>query len=1070
MAVEQLRKFDPRRTVHLGVSPLSATLTAAIHSTSENAFSVSGVFRDRVDKAEVILYDADDYFGHPRWKWLPHFDFAGMVLEFDLLYDDLQPIESPKFPWIDWPYLNVLKADGTAFKIRLWDYATLVNFGSWPAAAGTLTFTEGAEGVAQFDRVTLFYLGIGWDYIVPKVKHSYQFFAGTPGTVHRITVAGVNYEYTEQSGDTSAAVAVALVGAINAGAGDPYVVAAQGVPTHQVDLDRRKDDGGSFVISSTAEGGTQTLYGVTLSTVVKWFATAINDANWNGIGAPVALRADRNGNNLNLKAARYGKVDTLDNLVTWISGERFSGLTGGDAIRIAGVDYTVTQVNSPTELLIAPAAPGQGSVNYLAPRGGYDGNMVTVFERHKNDNLKCSQASVKLAGGNSEVTWRIRLDFSALDITQIRRMWLTLAPRLVDSGAYSNTEWTARFSNITVTDPNGFRTLKIADPKKSVRVGSRSRWAVYSGVWTEEASNGFYRGYGRSTSQIGAKVTITIWCQYAHDLWLGTILGAGHGVYAISVDGDAPTTLDAANGDGWARRKIRSGLAAGKHNVEVTLASAGIMHFDFLDAVVEADVPDPEVIYSDVAVATDYDTDHSYRLPPERLVWQIHRSGLRGRINHFVGILFYAQRVRINGIFPQSVVTFGGTWADGDTVTLTFGATSITKTVVAADTLNSIAEQLAGAINAVFTACWASVAGAVLTITVRSPVDIVDLSTAKTSAAGTVSVSGDMSASATRSLGTYVIDAAADPVFDLAARSWHADFFSAARAYGIEVVSTFSFDMTNPPEDPGGGQVWASRYANNDQATFQVVPGFNGTHCTFSSTILAYHKRVYRYLADLMNAAGLGIWLQFGEFLWWYAQGDVNQKTAFYDSDTTAAAQAALGRALQVFATLNDSPAVNGYADADFLRARLQAHVDAIRAHVLASHPSAKFELLWARDVNRDDQQLSLYVNLPPAFWQKAGSGLDTFKMEALSFGAFEHNLAKAIEAMRFPMTPPRAWSSADLWYNLPVLSASAVYERELIAARGLGLKVSLWAWDHFTLKGLALPLPEAGRRGRLVA
>src|SRR5207248_6308525 len=60
---------------------------------------------------------------------------------------------------------------------------------------------------------------------------------------------------------------------------------------------------------------------------------------------------------------------------------------------------------------------------------------------------------------------------------------------------------------------------------------------------------------------------------------------------------------------------------------------------------------------------------------------------------------------------------------------------------------------------------------------------------------------------------------------------------------------------------------------------------------------------------------------------------------AYYDAVTSAAVQSALGRPLYKFTCQDDDPAVNNGADASFLAARLKAHVDAIRAAVLAQYP-----------------------------------------------------------------------------------------------------------------------------------
>ena len=46
--------------------------------------------------------------------------------------------------------------------------------------------------------------------------------------------------------------------------------------------------------------------------------------------------------------------------------------------------------------------------------------------------------------------------------------------------------------------------------------------------------------------------------------------------------------------------------------------------------------------------------------------------------------------------------------------------------------------------------------------------------------------------------------------------------------------------------------------------------------------------------------------------------------------------RAALGRALATFSHATDDASINGYADANFLRARIKAHIDGIRVAVLA--------------------------------------------------------------------------------------------------------------------------------------
>src|SRR5579875_4089081 len=103
---ETVFKFQPDRAIYLrGFDGRGAA--AALHSASPSGFTVSGVFRDPADFAVLVVYDADDFYGHPRIKYLPDFNLAGMVLEFDVEYSGLAPLNTVFFPTIDNTYLDV---------------------------------------------------------------------------------------------------------------------------------------------------------------------------------------------------------------------------------------------------------------------------------------------------------------------------------------------------------------------------------------------------------------------------------------------------------------------------------------------------------------------------------------------------------------------------------------------------------------------------------------------------------------------------------------------------------------------------------------------------------------------------------------------------------------------------------------------------------------------------------------------------------------------------------------------------------------------------------------------------
>ena len=228
---DTLYKLQPDRTMYLrGFSDLGAG--AAIHDATPTGFQVSGVFRDPADFAVVVLWDADDFFNHPTLKYLPDTNFAGLTLEFDVTYTNLMPLNCAKYPTIDWPYLDVQFPDGTSRQIRLSDYAqTIAN--SDPVASGTLEIT--GANLQPYDRLTLWYLNIAYDYIVPgQTSWSVQFYIDAPGKTYTIAVDTRSYSYTITGTDTAASLVEALVGAINAGSGDPEIAASAGAQPGQI--------------------------------------------------------------------------------------------------------------------------------------------------------------------------------------------------------------------------------------------------------------------------------------------------------------------------------------------------------------------------------------------------------------------------------------------------------------------------------------------------------------------------------------------------------------------------------------------------------------------------------------------------------------------------------------------------------------------------------------------------------------------------------------------------------------------------------------------------------------------
>ena len=122
-----------------------------------------------------------------------------------------------------------------------------------------------------------------------------------------------------------------------------------------------------------------------------------------------------------------------------------------------------------------------------------------------------------------------------------------------------------------------------------------------------------------------------------------------------------------------------------------------------------------------------------------------------------------------------------------------------------------------------------------------------------------------------------------------------------------------------------GSGIWTITVtdANHYQLTTQIsnsgsyTPGVGDavfidlqtSQCAFNpSTVTPYLSAVYVQTAGIMAAAGLTPWLQFGEILHWFFSGGSPASMAFYDANQTAAAQAALGRALATFSQPTDDP------------------------------------------------------------------------------------------------------------------------------------------------------------------
>jgi len=1094
---ELIYKLQPDRTLYLrGFDTFAAA--ASIHNASPTGFEISGTFRDQADFAVAVLYDADNSFEHPSIRYLPDFNFAGLTLNFSLQYtDSLQPIDSPKYNWVDWASLDVVRADGTTTNtVSLWDNALIAD-ATFPAASAIVNVV--APGPQLNESLSLWYENLAFGYTIPGGPGSSAifFFQNAPSSAS-ISVGSRSYTYqvTTKGGEQGSIIAAGLAAAA---AGDPEV--AFSASGSSLNFSSKVNTGGTIVVIG------YTLWLLTESAaafIAGYIAGQINNYNWVGANTTYGLIASANGAAITVTAAQYGNVNVSGTSVSWASGTKFAGITPGSTFLIAGVAYSVASIQSHVLLTLTSAPPLASAVPYLAPRGGRDGNMVQLYTLAASpDTLAFDQPQIQLTGGSSAVTWNCSIDFTALGIDSIRQCWLTFAPSLASGSAFAPAEWQAVFSNWQLVQASGsVSSLQVAGPG-SVRIEEDSPACTYTANWSVES--GFYSKYfATAASLLNESVTVTYTCQFTHDLYIGTslygtsaaapglvlvhdtlynpsmdgFLYSDRGVAGVRLDGDTETLLDCRVNTGSAlvaRRILRSSVAAGKHTVIIRVQEAGFVYFDFLEAAVLSDVPDPIASRANISPALDFDTDQTYKVSPARLMWMMNKLGYAGPVNEYLGVFWWNQRTAVGAVMSTAQVTFAGTFAPGDSIFLDFnppGGAQLGKSVFPGDTVATIAAHFASYINGYSTSSWASATSAgVLTINGRSPASPYNLVlsvTVNSTSSGTASITPPLPAlPPAGQFPTWVIDDTVTPPVNRAATDWHADFFAQCASSGLEVVTSCSMELVNPPVVG-----YAALYPDAARTPVTTATGFGtlySTQCAVgSSALLAYQKAVYRNIAQLQSAAGLSPYVQYGEFLWWYFAGPGGM--GYYDDETIAAAQTALGRPLQIFATPNDNPTINSTADALFLRNRLRDHVAALVSDIRSAYPSARCEVLWPYDVNYpvpsggEGGQLNRFVNLPVEWQQQPSSGLDRMKVEALTFGSSQRNLNLALEAIQ--LFPTFGWPESALAYLVPVFGSATPWARELALVWAAGIPLAnLWALDHICLYNLDVPEPGLERR-----
>lgn len=685
---------------------------------------------------------------------------------------------------------------------------------------------------------------------------------------------------------------------------------------------------------------------------------------------------------------------------------------------------------------------------------GHNGNRLGVYGNVWGAGTESwSPAWQRMSGGASPTKWRVNLDFgsltdeagAAIPANAIRKMRWTYAAD-VQEGAYERSEFLVTVSNWQVTGTN--RAYQVAGPG-SRRVEDDSRDLTYAGAWT--ASRGNYSGGSiRLTTSPGASVQWTYRAPRNHTLYLGTRMTATGAAIEIRVDGGAPIAknLLLPLEDVLFRVRLGEPSAYATHTVTVThTGTAGqAFYFDFFElAVPSATLP---AIPADAVttLATDWDTDHSIALAPERTAWMIHSLGFRGRANHYVGALWFYELHRPGQSYASGTVQFTPGPVFGQTSQVSLGPTVLQHLNLIGDTASSLARAFELKVNNGSTGVWAEASGATLTLHARAM-----------GAAGntiTLGAVGGQTSGATLAGGVdgeWRTDLGALPRMNRAARDWSRSYFNALLAYGIDAAAAFSMELQHGDPSPAAGI--AQRYPSQNPVTLNTP----ALQTNFSPASLAFWRQAYLDLAQTMSEAGLVPYLQFGEVQWWYFPYD-GTGMPFYDAYTTESFAAAHGRSLHVFLGPEDSPAAFP-EDTLFLSGTIGGFTNAVMQHVRQSYPAARFEVLYPPDVN--DTELNRAVNLPLAAWTPAA--LECLKTENFTFTG-NRNLNKAKESIRLGLD--LGFPRDKVSHLVGIGDYTTPWAREVRMAKAEGLEsVVLFALDQFCLIGYAAPLGKGARR-----
>lgn len=779
----------------------------------------------------------------------------------------------------------------------------------------------------------------------------------------------------------------------------------------------------------------------------------------------------------------YYEVQPGDSLATIAAGI-------AAAINASKLDFTASSQGASIRIVWYGAGPSVGLT-------GANGNRISVYGYTSAGATESwTGPMVTLSGGLFPSTYAVSLNFAnlvgyqdqpgtdlstmvSIPTTNVRKMRWTWAADL-QPGSFTRTEFQVIVSDWQVTG-NNF-VWEVAGPG-SRRVENDDPAVSFSGNWSLHGPGNYSGGSIQLTQGYGDTATFSYFEVGEHYLFLGSRLVTNGASISVSIDGQPVQSFDLALPAEDVLIRLPLGrVPAGAHIIVVTHNSSTpdgpySLFVDFLEICYPSAMLPDVAPQAHLSLATDYDTYHSQALPAERTAWMIQKLGFQGRVNHYMGALWFYELVMPGHVYESATVTFAwpGTTVNGYTELVVGPAslpmdqlTMIRHYNLPDDSTETVAMGLANVINQGYTAIWASAAGNVLTITNRqmtpkNPDPTTTLAISITPGTGSFTAALSSATLTGGSAGTPYDDPATDaylyPItqywrtdtsagINRAARDWSQAFFTALKAYGLDGVASFSTELKNA--DPNAAIGLAQRRADGTP----VVVNTPAVQTNFAPVSTSFWTQIYLDMATLQMNAAITPYLQFGEVQWWYypwnKEGEPPVSMPFYDSYTEQQFSAVYGNPIGQILT-NDVDPSTYPNEVVFLPSLIGNHTAAIQAAVRGVYPTSRFEVLYPTDTNAT--AFNQLVNYPDS-WNPVI--LTCLKTESFTY-TYARNLDASLASMQ--TSAQKGFGNGARSHLVGIGDATSPWPKEVDLAQSQGMEsVVLFALDQYCLVGYPLP------------